>query len=114
MDDLGSDPNEGSTDPMVPEFWKLGEDLQDRIREAGYESDTVEGIAVDVHDLLQACSRIQDEIIPAALSGSDGELADHLRKLQFELTHVGWHARAGNLHLGRALIVLEPKQEQPI
>ncbi|HTQ11716.1 MAG TPA: hypothetical protein VMI31_16770, partial [Fimbriimonadaceae bacterium] len=62
---LGPDPNEGSTDPMVPEHWKLGEDLQDRIRDAGYESETVEGIAVDVHDLLQACDRIRDEIVPS-------------------------------------------------
>ena len=108
------DPNEGSTDPMVPEHWRLGEDLQDRIRDAGYDSDTVEGIAVDVHDLMQACDRIRDEIIPAALAASTADLTAHVKQLQFELSHIRWHATAGEAHLQRALAVLEPRNEQPL
>lgn len=107
VNDLGPDPNEGSTDPMVPEHWRLGEDLQDRIRDAGFESDTVEGIAVDVHDLLQACDRIREEIIPAALAGGAEELASHLTRLQVELAHVRWHTQAADAYLCRALAALE-------
>ena len=106
------DPNEGSIDPMVPEHWKLGEDLQDKIRDAGYESEAVEGIAVDVHDLLQACDRIREEIIPSALSGTD--MAAPLKQLQFELSHIRWHTLAAEEHLRKALAVLEPRNEQPI
>src|SRR5437868_4320865 len=111
---IGRDPNEGSTDPMVAEHWRLGEDLQDRIREAGYESEEVEGIAVDVHDLLQACDRIRDEIIPAALAAPEQELAGHLNRLEAELAHIRWHTQAGETHLRRALAVLQPRNEQPL
>jgi hypothetical protein len=109
MESHGSDPNEGSTDPMVPEHWRLGEDLQDRIRAAGYESETVDGIAVDIHDLLQACDRIRDEIIPAALAGID--LAADLHRLRLELSHIHWHTIAADAYLGKALSALEPGSE---
>jgi hypothetical protein len=108
------DPNEGSTDPMIAEHWRLGEDLQDRIRDAGYESESVEGIAVDVHDLLQACDRIRDEIIPAALADEGDALAGRLKELQFELSHIRWHTEAAESHLRKALAVLEPRNEQPL
>ena len=111
---LGPDPNEGSTDPMVPEHWKLGEDLQDRIRDAGYESETVEGIAVDVHDLLQACDRIRDEIVPSALQAGLGELHSNLKLLQKELAHIRWHTLAAERYIRQALTVLEPRHEQPL
>ena len=111
---VGPDPNEGSTDPMVPEHWKLGEDLQDRIREAGYEPDSVEGIAVDIHDLLQACDRIRDEILPGALRAGARSLHEHLRNLQSELAHIRWHTLAAERHLRQALVVLEPRHEQPL
>jgi hypothetical protein len=107
----GPDPNEGSTDPMVAEHWRLGEDLQDTIREAGYESETVEGIAVDVHDLLQACDRIRDEIIPAAIAS---DLVTNLKQLQFELAHIRWHTQNADAHLRHALAALEPRNEQPL
>ena len=99
---------------MVPEYWRLGEDLQDRIRDAGYESETVEGIAVDIHDLLQASDRIRDEILPTALAGTDKELAGHIKRLQFEIAHIGWHVEAAEAHLRQALTVLEPVNEQPL
>lgn len=98
---------------MVPEHWKLGEDLQDRIRDAGYESEAVEGIAVDIHDLLQACDRIRDEIAPAALQGDSAELTQQLKQLQFELGHIRWHTEAAETHIRKALAVLEPANEQP-
>lgn len=110
----GRDPNEGSTDPMVPEHWKLGEDLQDRIRAAGYESETVDGIAVDIHDLLQACDRIRDEIVPAAIAAPDGDLAALLSRLRFELSHIGWHTEAADAYLSNALSVFERRNEQSV
>jgi hypothetical protein len=111
VETAGPDPNAGSTDPMVADYWKLGEDLQDRIRDAGYESEIVEGIAVDVHDLLQACDRVREEIIPEALTG---DLVVQLKRLQFELSHIRWHTQAAETHLRHALAALEPRNEQPL
>lgn len=105
---IGPDPNEGSTDPMVPEHWKLGEDLQDQIRDAGYDSVTVDGIAVDIHDLLQACDRIREEIVPAALAGGHDGLVAGLKQLHTELAHIRWHTRSADAYLRSALSVLEP------
>jgi len=99
---------------MVPEYWRLGEDFQDRIREAGYDSEVVDGIAVDVHDLMQACDRIREEIIPSALAGSNAELAAQIKTLQAELSHIRWHTDAGESYLQKALAVLEPRNEQPL
>ena len=60
--DLSLDPNKDRNDPMVPEYWLLGEDLQDRIRGAGYDSPTVEGIAVDIHDLPDTGYPMEPEV----------------------------------------------------
>ncbi len=97
---------------MVPEFWRLGEDLQDRIRAAGYDAESVEGIAVDIHDLLQAAERIRAVLVPAALSGED--TATHLRELEAELAHIRWHTLAAEKFLTHALTVLVPASEQPL
>src|SRR3954468_17041733 len=96
-DELGPDPNEGSTDPMIPEHWQLGEDLQDRVRAAGYDPETVEGLAVDIHGLLQSSDRIRDEIVPTMLAG--GGLSENLRKLQSEIAHLRWHTLAADGYL---------------
>jgi hypothetical protein len=109
---LGPDPNEGSTDPMVPEYWRLGEDFQDRIRDAGYDSATVEGIAVDVHDILQAADRIREEIVPAAMGAEASEFAAELKKLQNEIAHIRWHTQSADDFLRQALAALEPRNEQ--
>jgi hypothetical protein len=111
---LGPDPNEGSTDPMVPEHWKLGEDFQDRIRDAGYDSETVEGIAVDIHDILQAADRIREEIVATAMTSSGPDFAGELKKLQSELAHMRWHTQSAEAFLRKALAVLEPQNEQAL
>ena len=111
---LGPDPNEGSTDPMVPEHWKLGEDFQDRILAAGYDAETVDGIAVDVHDLLQTADRIRDEIIPAAMERSGVEFVEELKLLKAEIAHIRWHTVSAEAYLTKALTALEPRNEQPI
>lgn len=114
MSDRGPDPNEGSTDPMVQEYWLLGDDVQDKIRAAGYESETVEGIAVDIHDLLQAADRIRDELAPAILTADIVALAGAIEELKKELAHIRWHAEDGVEFLDKALHVLKPLNEQPI
>lgn len=114
MTDLGPDPNEGSTDPMVQEYWTLGEDVQDRIRAAGYESESVEGIAVDIHDLLQAADRIKTELAPALLSSQPEAVAEAVKLLRAEFAHVRWHGTSATLFLDRALNVLQPSNEQPL
>src|SRR5437763_1903558 len=97
MSELGRDPNEGSTDPMVPEHWQLGEALQDKVRAAGYDSETVEGIAVDIHDLLQSADRIRDELVPAILAHDNvAALAADLKNLQAEIAHLHWHTQAAD------------------
>lgn len=96
----GRDPNEGSTDPMVEEYWLLGEAVQDRILSLGYRQEEVDGIAVDIHDILQAADLVKSEIAPAILgAGSPEELAAAIERLKFELCHLEWHGRSGQRYL---------------
>jgi hypothetical protein len=74
------DPNRDRNDPMVPEYWSLGEAIQDQVRLGGYDHPEVEGIAVDLHDILQAADSIR-----AIQPSSD------LAELRFELEHIRWH-----------------------
>lgn len=98
----GPDPNVDRNDPMVPEFWQLGEDLQDGVRNAGFEMTTVEGIAVDVHDLLQAAEVLKTELIPAAIQASGTDLPERLVVLEAELEHIRWHCEAAIRYLQAA------------
>ncbi len=94
------DPNEGSTDPMVAEFWQLGEAVQDRLIEAGFESETVEGIAVDIHDLLQASERINSTLAPAILEAKSAEeLQTAIAALKWEMDHIRWHGQNASDYL---------------
>ncbi len=108
---MSQDPNKDRNDPMMPEYWQLGEDLQDRIRVAGYDSPTVEGIAVDVHDLLQSSASIQEVLIPDVLGVFDTQdraaLIEKLKALKFEFSHVGWHCVAAAQYLTAAIESLE-------
>lgn len=106
MTDRGPDPNKDSTDPMVAEYWQLGEDVQDHIRSAGYEPEGVEGIAVDLHDLLQAAEKIRDELAPAVLGASGHVLADALIALQAEISHMRWHCDAAAEYLEASIETL--------
>ncbi len=87
---------------MVAEYWRLGEDVQDALRGAGYEPGEVEGIAVDLHDLLQAADRVEQTLAPSVAEHADsariGELMD-------ELEHVRWHCEA-------ALATLQDARDQ--
>jgi len=100
------DPNKESNDPMIPEHWQLGEDVQDKIRAAGYEATEVEGIAVDIHDLLQSADRLRDELGPQILAASPEDLPDLLAQLAAELEHVRWHCEAAGAYLSEAQIQL--------
>jgi len=93
---------------MVPEHWLLGEDLQDKIRAAGYDSPTVEGIAIDLHDLMQAAARISEKLAPAIVAETDpAKLLALLEELRFEFNHVAWHAQSATAFLGDALAQME-------
>jgi len=70
------------------DYWKLGEALQDRLAEIGASSDGTAGIAVDLHDLLQAADRIRTELAPAILESPTPEA---VKALKDELDHMGWH-----------------------
>jgi len=102
---MSVDPNKDRNDPMVPEFWLLGEDLQDKIRAAGYESPIVEGIAVDLHDLLQSAVRIQDELASAIvkLPPDDPKVVELLTELRYEFQHIGWHCQSAATYLTSAI-----------
>jgi len=104
---MNEDPNKDRNDPMVPEYWQLGEDLQDHIRRLGYDSPTVEGIAVDVHDLLQAAARIEQVLIPEVLGMYDTservKLLEKLTELRHEFAHIGWHCSAAVQYLTAAI-----------
>jgi hypothetical protein len=98
---------------MVPEYWQMGEDLQDAIRRAGFEADAVEGIAVDVHDLLQAAEKIRLLLGPRMLLASEEErndLRQVLRELAFEFDHIRWHCDAAVEFLDAAARKLEQPQ----
>lgn len=98
------DPNEDSTDPMEPDFWLLGEAVQDKILAAGYEAESVEGIAVDIHDLLQAADRIRLQLGPAILESENQEaIKAALQGLKQEFEHVRWHGANASLFLDKAL-----------
>ena len=99
---------------MIADYWKLGEDVQDRIRAGGYESESVEGIAVDLHDILQAADALRDDTGPAILTAADAELAGRLHEMRRHLQHIRWHTLAAEQHLIHALAILEPAHEQPL
>ena len=99
---MSEDPNKVRNDPMVPEYWLVGEDLQDKIRAAGYDAETVDGIAVDFHDVLQAASRIETELVPAILATDPtdtAKLTELLEELRFEFNHIRWHGEAADGYL---------------
>ena len=99
----GPDPNEGSIDPMIPEYWQLGEAVQDRIISEGYQHEEVDGIAIDIHDLLQSADRIRDEFAKLAVDATSREaLLEALQKLDFEFRHIAWHCEAAQTYLGQA------------
>lgn len=88
----GPDPNEGRNDPMDFDHWRLGEAVQDRLAELGAPSDGTAGIAVDLHDLLQAADRIRLELAPAIEQAKDGESArTAIDALSAEFAHIAWH-----------------------
>jgi hypothetical protein len=89
------DPNKERNDPMVAEYWNLGEDLQDKLGAAGYEHDEVEPLAVDVHDILQAA-----DVIREALESQP--LAEAVNTVLFELRHIRWHCESAEAYLQQA------------
>lgn len=99
---MNADPNEGRNDPVEAEAWRLGEDVQDAIIRAGYQHPTVEGVAVDVHDLLQAAKRIRTELAPRVAAGD----LSALEELRFEFHHIGWHAEQAVAYLDAARAAL--------
>ncbi len=90
------DPNKDRNDSIEPGYWSLGEDFQEAIQKAGYESESVEGIAVDLHDLLQAA-----DLIRSTVEG-EGSLESKMETLLFELDHIRWHCDAAIEHLEAA------------
>lgn len=104
---MSQDPNVDRNDPMLPEYWSLGEDVQDHIARAGYQQDTVEGIAVDLHDLLQAADRIREELVPAILAASEPTaIAAAIAELESEWRHIAWHCEAAQGYLARARLTI--------
>ena len=91
---------------MIPEYWLLGEDLQDKIRAAGYEAPTVDGIAVDFHDLLQSAARIQEVLVPALVAVSVDDrsaMLALLNDLKFEFDHIAWHCQSATTYLDHSM-----------
>ena len=107
---MSEDPNKVRNDPMVPEYWLVGEDLQDKIRAAGYDSPTVDGIAVDFHDLLQSAVRIEQELAAAIIHTPPDDrekLLEHLKELRYEFNHIGWHCQEATFYLDSAIAAIE-------
>ena len=103
------DPNAERNDTMVPEYWDAGESLQDAILRHGYVSESVEGLAVDFHDLCQAVDVIRDELVPECLAAADHkeQFLVKLKLLKAEIIHLEWHARSAVEFLQAAEASLE-------
>lgn len=99
---LGPDPNVDRNDPMEPEYWRLGEDVQDRVRALGYNPVTVEGIAVDIHDILQIADRIRLELAPRILEATAESVAEVLTEFSAEIIHLAWHCKSAEAYLADA------------
>ena len=100
---MNTDPNVDRNDEMIAEYWRLGEALQDSIIASGYETETVEGIAVDIHDVIQAAERIRDEFAPAVLNATDRDAKTlAIKKLREEFAHIAWHCVAAQTYLSDA------------
>lgn len=107
---MSEDPNKDRNDPMVPEYWLVGEDLQDKIRAAGYDAPTVDGIAVDFHDLLQAAVRIEQELVATIVKTpveNQDRLCELLKELRYEFDHIGWHCQSATAYLAGAIAAIE-------
>lgn len=99
----GPDPNEGSLDPIEPEYWELGEAVQDAIVAAGYQAESVEGIAVDLHDLLQTTDRIRNDLAPQLAARPDREtMLALMEELKAHFHHLAWHCEAAQEFLQKA------------
>ncbi len=101
---MHADPNQERNDTLIPEYWQLGEDLQDAIQAAGYSADEVDPLAVDVHDLLQAAD-VMREAIEARLEAAKADpeaLRSLIADLRFEFEHVRWHAQSALNYLDAA------------
>ncbi|CAN5392934.1 hypothetical protein BH11ARM1_BH11ARM1_07820 [soil metagenome] len=90
---MQTDPNKDRDDSMVAEYWTLGEDFQDAVVNSGYEHPQVDGIAVDIHDLLQACDAIRESL------ASDIPFEEKVAILKFELNHMSWHCEQATAYL---------------
>ena len=103
------DPNAERNDTMVPEYWDAGESLQDAIVGHGHVSKSVEGIAVDFHDLCQAVDVIRDELVPNCLAVADdkAEFLLKLKLLKAEIIHLEWHTQTAVEFLQAAEASLE-------
>jgi hypothetical protein len=85
---MSEDPNKDRNDPMVPEYWTLGEDLMEQMRSSGATIEGLEGVAVDIHDILQIADSIK------SILASDAILEEKLQALRFEADHMKWHAES--------------------
>ena len=88
---------------MIADYWRLGEAVQDAVIDAGYDADTVEGIAVDIHDMLQAADLIRDELAKAVVESSKEEMVSKLKLLQWEFDHIKWHCEAASTYINAAI-----------
>jgi hypothetical protein len=104
---MTEDPNKHRNDPMVPEYWALGEELQERIGQNGYEHSQVDGIAVDIHDILQACDCLKGTL------QSNAALEEKIESLLFELRHIRWHCDAAESYLTSAVQVIRSETGAP-
>ena len=107
---MSEDPNKVRNDPMIPEYWLVGEDLQDKIRAAGYDAPTVDGIAVDFHDLLQSAVRIEQELVAMIIKtpvADRPKLVELLKELRYEFDHIGWHCQSATAYLDNAITAID-------
>lgn len=87
----------GADEPLNLEHWKLAVEVEQSLKLAQEETDSLTEISLDLHDLLQSADKLRHIVAPQIIScpGDDrDELRKLLRAMAFEFEHIAFHAQA--------------------
>lgn len=82
---------------MNLDHWRLAVEVEQSLKLAQEETDSLTDISVDLHDLLLAADKLRHIVAPSIIScPSDDrdELRKLIRAMAFEFEHIAFHAQA--------------------
>ncbi|CAN5695002.1 hypothetical protein BH11ARM2_BH11ARM2_33450 [soil metagenome] len=89
--------NPGADEPLNLEHWKLAVEVEQCLKLAQEETDSLTDISIDLNDLLQAADKLRHIVAPQLISVTSDdrdELRKLLRAMAFEFEHIAFHAQA--------------------